>query len=453
VGQKLLEVIAKLGFCVLAARPERLWPGRQSIAPVSLLYQLLYIAPLRRGKVRRYPPGQTGAEFGECARGRIVDRVLDVATERVVAISRSVLALGGLIAIYLDPAQPSQGPFAYAFVATYAAFAFALLVFVLSARRAPARNWSLASHGLEVALVSLIIWSSEGPLSPFFVYFTFVLLVAALRWQGRGALMTGAVLTLVLVVLSTSALVTHVEPADLDRLVLRNVYLLVASILIAFFGDELGRSYQRLERLQFARELHDGVLQALTAARLKLHAAASVASSDQRQQLLDVSQLLVEEQRHIRTFVEQSQTDGYDASDQRFVLSDLQAFIDHLKRLWSCDIDFDGGGSKFEIPIALGRALKAIVAESVANAVVHGNAKQITISIANARNSIGLQIKDNGSGLNDLNGAFDDRQLDTQGIGPRSLRERIAGLGGLLRLTSSPQGVELYIELPVSSAP
>jgi len=84
---------------------------------------------------------------------------------------------------------------------------------------------------------------------------------------------------------------------------------------------------------------------------------------------------------------------------------------------------------------------------------VHGNAKQITISIANARNSIGLQIKDNGSGLNDLNGAFDDRQLDTQGIGPRSLRERIAGLGGLLRLTSSPQGVELYIELPVSSAP
>ena len=136
-----------------------------------------------------------------------MNRVLDVASERVVAISRAVLALGGLVAIYLDPAQPSQGRFAYAFVATYAVFAFALLVFVLSARRPPAKIWSLVGHGFEVALVSLIIWSSEGPLSPFFVYFTFVLLVAALRWQGRGALMTGAVLTVVLIVLSASALV------------------------------------------------------------------------------------------------------------------------------------------------------------------------------------------------------------------------------------------------------
>jgi hypothetical protein len=47
-------------------------------------------------------------------------------------------------------------------------------------------RWSIAAHALEVALICLIIIYTEGPTSPFVIYFTFVLLVAALRWQWWG---------------------------------------------------------------------------------------------------------------------------------------------------------------------------------------------------------------------------------------------------------------------------
>jgi signal transduction histidine kinase len=384
------------------------------------------------------------------SQGVTIERALDIAGERVIAISRVVLALGGLLAVYLDPTQPSHGLVGYTSLAGYVLFALALLV---ASYRLARGHWTVICHGIEIALICLIISSTEGPSSPFFVYFTFALLVAALRWQGRGVLITGGLLAVVLVGLSVIALQHLKAQADVDGLILRNIYLLVASILIAFLGDELGRSHQRMERLRFARELHDGILQTLSAARMKIHAATSLASGGQRQFLQELGDLLQEEQRHVRAFVEQSRNDGPtpDRQDVPYPVSELQPYVEYLKRLWSCEIDLAISPEKQEVPSHLSGALKLIVAESVANAVAHGAAKKINIAIAQEHNALQLKIKDNGRGLPNAKGTYELDQLSNAGLGPRSLRERITALGGFLRLITSSQGVELQIELPLAA--
>jgi len=362
-----------------------------------------------------------------------------------------VLAAGGLLAIYLDPTQPSQGDTGYLFIAAYLVFALVLLA--IAGRPLGARA-AIASHACEMALVCLIISYTEGPSSPFFVYFTFVLLVAALRWQRRGALITGALLTIVLIALTATELVSHSQPLDLDRLILRNIYLLVASVLIALFGDELGRSHQRLERLRVARELHDGILQALTAARLKLRAASATATGAQRQRLIDIAQLLDEEQRQVRLFVDASRNEdqvGRDNPETKPAVSDLKALVAHLEKLWNCAIELRTMSRNAEIPSVLGPPLNAIIAESVANAVMHGRAKKIAVTVGKTGGSLSLTIKDDGKGLPKRQGRFDHRRLTAENIGPNSLRTRVTELGGQICLFTSQQGLELQIELPISS--
>jgi hypothetical protein len=48
-----------------------------------------------------------------------LDQEPGFAAEPLIAASRFVLAIGGLLAIYLDPAQPSQGTYGYAFLGGY----------------------------------------------------------------------------------------------------------------------------------------------------------------------------------------------------------------------------------------------------------------------------------------------------------------------------------------------
>jgi signal transduction histidine kinase len=129
----------------------------------------------------------------------------------------------------------------------------------------------------------------------------------------------------------------------------------------------------------------------------------------------------------------------------------LRSYVNSLKRLWSCSIDLSIGVSDAEASLAFFEASKPILAEAVANAVVHGKATHIALAIAKKADTIALTVKDNGIGLQSAAGVYDHTQLAAGNIGPRSLRERVAALGGSLRLATSERGVELQVMLPASA--
>ena len=175
--------------------------------------------------------------------------------ERLIAGGRLVLASFSLIAIYLEPSTPAKYQHAtYSLLVVYTIYAAA--VFAYTWRSAvPSGRWRLISHAADLVLFSIFISLTEGPASPFFLYFVFSLFCATLRFAWRGILFTGAAAVAIYALMA--ALSSHV---DLSRVLIREVYLAVIGALLVYLGFHQDRLRSELASLAaWPRELADQI--------------------------------------------------------------------------------------------------------------------------------------------------------------------------------------------------
>jgi signal transduction histidine kinase len=204
------------------------------------------------------------------------------------------------------------------------------------------------------------------------------------------------------------------------------------------------------ERARMTRDLHDGLLQSLTAAGLQIKLLADTESEQTRSRLETVRQLLVAEQRRILDFMRRTSARPERATEVP-ILGSLQEVLSEAAKQWDCATPLTVEPAEATAPPTVMVHLSLMLAEAVANAVRHGNAANVRISVTKSPQRITVQIRDDGRGFKG-GGTFsmDDEQLRSASTGPFSLRERISELGGLLSVDSSPAGVELTIQLPVT---
>ena len=180
-----------------------------------------------------------GAGITGAGSGRLADAIFAprIRAERLIATSRVVLALFSLLAVWLDPHTS----------ATYArATYFLLLAYVSYALIVASVAWlahgrivrlGLVTHVLDLLLFSLLTYLTEGPTSPFFIYFTFAIVAATLRWQWRGALWTAALALVMFNGIGIFAAEVMNNPAfEENRFVIRSLYLAVMAGLLGYLG-------------------------------------------------------------------------------------------------------------------------------------------------------------------------------------------------------------------------
>ena len=109
---------------------------------------------------------------------------------RVIALGRLLLATLFLVSISVDASQPAQAPAStYALLGAYVAFAASMVALTW-------RNWWLDAklagpgHAIDIILFALLVLLTEGYTSPFFTFFTFLLLSAAIRWGWQSTALT-----------------------------------------------------------------------------------------------------------------------------------------------------------------------------------------------------------------------------------------------------------------------
>ena len=163
--------------------------------------------------------------------------------ERLIATGRFVLAFSSLVAIYLEPSTPARFQRAtYGLLLVYTIYA---LIAALVAWRSPVprARWRLFSHALDLVLFSVFVYLTEGPASPFFLYFVFSLFCATLRFSARGILATGVA---AMGIYGVMALVASVgDPQfEISRALIREAYLGVIAALLVY----LGAFHQRVRR-------------------------------------------------------------------------------------------------------------------------------------------------------------------------------------------------------------
>lgn len=194
-------------------------------------------------------------------------------------------------------------------------------------------------------------------------------------------------------------------------------------------------------RLAIARDLHDGLLQTLAGASLKLESIRQCVEgeSEVSAELESLQEDLAHEQQHIRTAINRMRGAGHvpDASART-----IRQLADHLSQQWKIDcqvnVDF-----RQPLPPQLDQELQYLVREAVANAVRHGAANKVAVIVSRDSLELGVLIQDNGSGF-PVEIASDPADYSA----PWSLLERVQALSGKLTLTSGGSGSQLRITIP-----
>ncbi len=161
--------------------------------------------------------------------------------ERVLATGRAFLAITALVAIYLDPSQPRFATAGYALLVGYLAYStIVLLLFRSKTRFEPALRRVV--HAADILWPTVITFFTEGPTSPYYLFFVFVLLAAAYRWGFPETV--GTALLSVALLLGQVALFARLERAgelagglDVNRILIRSGYLLILGFLLGYLAE------------------------------------------------------------------------------------------------------------------------------------------------------------------------------------------------------------------------
>lgn len=216
-----------------------------------------------------------------------------------IAATRLLLWVALLLALVIDATRTAQSSTTtYAVLITYVTASAMVLAWVWLAPER--RRVNLLMHVADLLAVLGLAYFAGGASGATLVGSTFVLVSAALRWGMRGTAITSAI---ALAGLAVAGLAVGSRYDAVGAIVLA-LHLVVVALLIAHLAwrRDLDRTAVARERESLARELHDGLLQELTAIGLHLEAMARTLPDDQLATTRGLATVIRDHQASIRAF-------------------------------------------------------------------------------------------------------------------------------------------------------
>ncbi|MGN0833076.1 MAG: sensor histidine kinase [Kiritimatiellia bacterium] len=225
----------------------------------------------------------------------------------------------------------------------------------------------------------------------------------------------------------------------LRRAVVRQSERLAVSIR-AQHNERLEADAARRERLRLAADLHDGFQQLLAGAMFRIDAAFGALPDSipaAMQQLAEAREALAHTQSGLRTalwsMTEESEGPGSLAALFRHAANRLSH--------WRGRVFIVAEGDEIPFARRARGSLLMVLQEAVGNALRHGRASRVDVTLAYRPDRLVMTIADNGCGF--------DVARCTPGIGLDSLRRRLQEMGGSLSVRSEiGRGSVVCAEVP-----
>lgn len=200
------------------------------------------------------------------------------------------------------------------------------------------------------------------------------------------------------------------------------------------------------ERARLAQDIHDDMLQALTAMALRLKAVERDLPAKKAREIAATRELLAQQQRRLRMLLSDwlSQPESMNSFHSR-----LTAIARSLEALWSCHIELSLAPQEPVLREPTVRSIEHLLSEVVANGMRHGRADRFVIEQRISGNTIELLVRDNGTGIPQAHGSYEHDTIFRHEIGSASLRNRIATLGWRIRLETSDEGTTIAVQIPL----
>ncbi|MCB0714525.1 MAG: sensor histidine kinase [Chitinophagaceae bacterium] len=197
------------------------------------------------------------------------------------------------------------------------------------------------------------------------------------------------------------------------------------------------------ERERIAKELHDGVGQMMSAAKMNLSAyesAANFSNEEEKENFEKIIHLVDESCREVRTV---SHIMMPNALLKNNLDTAIRAFVNKLNtKILQVAVYTEGLDERLDSNVET--VLYRVVQESVQNAIKHSGATRLDISLIRDKDGISGTIEDNGKG-------FDMAHKNKiEGIGLKNITTRIKFLNGSVDFDSKPgKGTLIALHVPL----
>jgi signal transduction histidine kinase len=359
--------------------------------------------------------------------------------ERKVARCRLLLSVFAVTAAYFVPNTPvllqwsgfTGDPYRiqpYALIVLGAHLGYSLAVYGSLAIGLVPRGMIAITTWADIIAGAAIALVTEGPTSPFYVFFAFAVVAAGVRGGFRFAMLATAVsIWAYLSLVAVSA--PHRMTTDLTMYIMRPVYLVIIGYLVAYLGrlrlsleGKISGLERAKERGEIARALHDGCVQALAGTNLTLGSCQELVRRGRPQEALaalgELQKSITREYDALRTYIrELAERDASPGSEREF------------DTRFAIKADFAGSGVLVEHVLH-------IMLEGARNVRRHAFARSATIRAEANGSEIHITIDDDGLG-------FAERTAP-----PWSIASRVDQLGGAIELgRDRTAGAHLQIAL------
>jgi signal transduction histidine kinase len=195
------------------------------------------------------------------------------------------------------------------------------------------------------------------------------------------------------------------------------------------------------ERSRISRDLHDGLGQLLSAARMQLKVAKSLDGEPfkRNQAIGDAEGIIDRAYETVREVMQQLAPASLRRNGFQSAIADAE-IARHARSVglrYVTEIDFDVDQLSESAALNLFR----IVQECVNNTIKHGAASAFTVSLTARDDALILSVRDDGRGF--------DPATVARGMGLKNIRDRVAALGGQHRLESNKFGTLHCCEFPL----
>ena len=203
-----------------------------------------------------------------------------------------------------------------------------------------------------------------------------------------------------------------------------------------------------LERARVAREIHDGVIQSVTASVIRLHLLQRRSQEMPAavvEELSKIEQILRQECVTLRELMEQMKPIEIRPGEFLEYLEDL---VEKFQRETGIEAQFSSELIQVALrPRACREAIR-IVQEALVNVRRHSLARHVSVALSSQNGYCKLVIADDGQGF-PFAGRLSDSDLQQSRTGPVLIKERVHSLRGEISVDSTPgQGARLEILIP-----
>lgn len=203
------------------------------------------------------------------------------------------------------------------------------------------------------------------------------------------------------------------------------------------------------ERIRIARELHDTVSQSLFGIVYALEGLGKLLPDRPETVKLELEQVKALAET-TRVQMRQSIMDMWpSALTAETFEADLRRFVTEICHADDLQVDIQVRGPFARLSPLRRRSLYRVAQEALTNVVKHAQARHVEVLLDIGDDQAGLTVRDDGRGFDPaiVNGRVHDRER----FGLRSIRERVASLGGTCEVISAPgAGATVRTSLPLT---